>query len=160
MTLDREIDLPFGSLLAPRGRMGDGFDISNCTMGHNRARGLLVKASDGVLANNTLEGIEGWAILMAPECNWMESGCGSNLRLVGNVCRGNGDGIHIGGRSLTNRPLAASTRQNIQICGNRVEGGNIAVTGCTGLEVESNDIRPRPGQLPVACTAVLPKPPR
>lgn len=149
VTLDREVDLPPGSLLAPRGRMGDGFAIRRCTMGHNRARGLLVKASDGVIESNTLEGVEGWAVLMAPECNWMESGCGSNLRLVGNVCCGNGDGIHIGGRSLKGRPLAASTRSNVRIEGNLIEGGNVAVTGCRGLVVDRNDIRPRSGQRPV-----------
>ena len=37
-------------------------------------RGLLVKASDGVIENNTLEGVEGWAVLMAPECTWTYTG--------------------------------------------------------------------------------------
>ncbi|MGN0833761.1 MAG: acetylxylan esterase [Kiritimatiellia bacterium] len=147
-------DWPPGTLLAPRGRMGEGYRIVGCTMGHNRARGLLLQASRGTVVRNVLEGIEGWAILLAPECTWMEAGIGSHVRIEGNVCRGNGEGIYIGGRSLTGRPFDASTRRDVALRGNRIDGANVAVTGCRELRLEGNDIRPRQGQKAVSLVNV------
>ena len=155
VVLASAVALPPGTLLAPRGRMGEGYRIENCTMGHNRARGLLVQASDGVIARNVLEGVEGWAMLLAPECAWLEAGIGSRVRIVENVCRGNGEGINVGGRSLAGHPFAASARKDVEICGNRIDGANIAVTGCTGLRLSDNDIRPRTDQQSISLVNVM-----
>ena len=148
VVLETFVDLPPGTLLGPRRRMGGGYRIQNCTMGHNRARGLLVQASDGLIARNVLEGIEGWAILLAPECAWLEAGVGSRVRIMDNVCRGNGEGFYIGGRSLSGKPFGASARSDIEICGNRIEGANVAVTGCARLRLAGNSILPRENQEP------------
>ena len=146
-TLDSDAVLPTGSVLISNRRMGNGFVIRNCTMGHNRARGLLIKASDGVMADNVLEGVEGFAIQISPEYEWMEGGCSRNLKVTGNVFRRNGGGVLLAGNNGARKPLPADSHRDIAITGNRIEDcwSGIDVVGCTGLDLRGNEIRLYPG---------------
>ncbi|MGJ3243408.1 MAG: right-handed parallel beta-helix repeat-containing protein [Opitutales bacterium] len=82
--LDRAVDLPTGSVLGALNRMGNGFAVVGNRFGHNRSRGILVKASDGVVAGNTLVGCHLPAIKIAPEYIWLESGYSHHLRIEDN----------------------------------------------------------------------------
>ena len=141
--LDEERDLPPGSAVISNRRMGNGFRILNCTMGHNRARGLLIKASDGVMENNLLEGVEGWAVQISQEYEWMEGGCSRNLSVRGNTIRRNGAGVYVGGNNCRRKQLPADAHLNIAIAGNVFEGNSrgVAVVGCTGLDLRGNEFR-------------------
>ena len=111
-------------------------------MGHNRARGLLIKASDGVIESNIIEGVEGWAVQIAPEYEWMEGGCSKDMVVKGNVFRDNGGGVLLAGNNGARKPLPADSHRNVAITGNAISGSvnGIAVVGCTGLDVRGNTI--------------------
>ena len=140
--LDADRVLPPGSVIISNRRMGNSFRIRNCTMGHNRARGLLIKASDGVIESNIIEGVEGWAVQIAPEYEWMEGGCSKDMVVKDNVFRGNGGGVLLAGNNGARKPLPADSHRNVAITGNAISGSvnGIAVVGCTGLDVRGNAI--------------------
>ena len=140
--LDADRILPPGSVIISNRRMGNGFRIRNCTMGHNRARGLLIKASDGVIESNLIERVEGWAVQIAPEYEWMEGGCSKDMIVKGNVFRDNGGGVLLAGNNGARKPLPADSHRNVAITGNAISGSvnGISVVGCTGLDVRGNVI--------------------
>ena len=140
--LDADRELPPGSVIISNQRMGNGFVIRDCTMGHNRARGLLIKASDGLIEGNRIECSEGHAVQIAMEYEWMEGGCSKNLTVRNNVFRDNGAGVYVAGSNGARKPLPADSHRNIAITGNTISGSapGIAVVGCTGLDVRGNTI--------------------
>ena len=142
LVLDRDVELPPGSVIISNRRMGNGFVIRNCTMGHNRARGLLIKASDGVMENNILDGVEGHGIQISPEYEWMEGGCSQNLEVRGNVFRNNGGGVLIAGNNGARKPLPVDAHRNMVVVSNTVENchSGLTVIGCTGLDLRGNTI--------------------
>ena len=68
--LDRDVDLPRGSVIASTRAMGNGFVIDRCTFGFNRSRGILIKASHGTITNCTLQGEPGWFPRRKRELRW------------------------------------------------------------------------------------------
>jgi len=142
LELDADRDLPPGSAIISRRRMGSGFRIRNCVMGHNRARGLLIKASDGVIESNVLERVEGPAVQISPEYEWMEGGCSRNIAVRNNSFRDNGGGVLVAGNNGARNPLPADAHRDVAITGNRISGSvtGITVVGCTGLDVRGNEI--------------------
>jgi hypothetical protein len=82
--LDREIDLPRGSVIASTRAVGNGFVIDRCTFGFNRSRGILIKASHGTITNCTIQGSQIVGILVSPEWWWLESGSSNDLVISGN----------------------------------------------------------------------------
>ena len=75
---------------------GYGFAIVNNTIGNLRGRGILCKASNGVIADNTLFNLPGVAIQLAPEQNWGEADFVHNLLVSNNVINSNASGIWLG----------------------------------------------------------------
>jgi hypothetical protein len=140
--LDADRVLPPGSVIISNRRMGNGFRIRNCTMGHNRARGLLIKASDGIIESNLIKRVEGWGVQIAPEYEWMEGGCSKDMVVKGNVFRDNGGGVLVAGNNGARKPLPADSHRNVAITDNAISGSvnGIAVVGCTGLDVRGNKI--------------------
>ena len=140
LAADRE--LPPGSVVISNRRMGNGFVIRNCTMGHNRARGLLIKASDGLIEGNLIEGVECSAVQISPEYEWMEGGCSKNIVMRGNTLKQNGGGVLVAGNNGARKRLPADSHRNITITDNKISGSvkAIRVVGCTGLDVRGNDI--------------------
>jgi len=134
--LDREYLLPPGSLIISNNQCCNGFLVKDCTFGSTRARGLLIKASDGVIENNTIENSCALGIVVATEYIWMSGGCSSNISIIGNniVDSWNG-GIHIG-----SKPFYENSHQNITIKNNNIKTSTtgIQVNGCTGLEISGN----------------------
>ena len=99
LTLDRAVDFSFGTVVISNERMGNGFTIRNCRFGSTRARAMLIKASNGLIENNTVERSNYDAISIYPEYYWLEGGCSRNVTIRGNTLRNNGGGIYIGGTS-------------------------------------------------------------
>jgi hypothetical protein len=115
--LDRDVDLPRGSVIASTRAMGNGFVIDRCTFGFNRSRGILIKASHGTITNCTLQGSWIVGILVSPEWWWLESGSSSDLMITDNsildcptsgivvqAIGGNGRVAGTGNGSLTGEP--------------------------------------------------------
>ncbi len=138
LKLERPLHLARGSVIISNRHQGNGFVIRGCDFGYNRARGLLIKASNGLIESNRIERCAGTAISIATEYEWMEGGCSRNLVVRGNVCRENGGGIQVGGNNGARKPLPANSHYDISIVDNTVDGEGILLEGCTGGEVRRN----------------------
>ena len=144
VTLDRSVHLPIGSVIASSNRIGNGFEVRGCTMGPNRSRGILVKASDGSITGNTLVKNWGQAIKLAPEHVWLEAGSGSNVTIANNVvtdCHDAAIAVYASGGNGEEAPVGA--HDNIKITGNSISGSSnpaIAITSTSNLTIENNTI--------------------
>lgn len=144
VTLDRSVDLPLGSVIASAKRIGNGFEVKNCTIGPNRSRGIIIKASDGIISGNNLVGNRGHAIKLAPEYVWLEAGSGSNVSVSDNViseCHSAAIAVYADGGNSETAPAGA--HKNIAITGNTISGSTnpaIALTSIRGLLLENNTI--------------------
>lgn len=149
ITLDREVALPRGSVIASTRRIGNGFVIDGCTFGFNRSRGILIKASNGSITNCTLQGSWEVGILVAPEWWWLESGSSSHLVITGNRisdCPTPGIVVQATGGNGTIAPAGA--HQDITISGNvfsHVGLPYILCTSTSGLRLDGNTFPVEPG---------------
>lgn len=144
VTLNRAVNLPMGSLIASANKIGNGFEVKNCTMGPNRSRGIIIKASNGVIQDNNLVSNWGQAIKLAPEYSWLEAGSGSNITISGNViteCHDAAIAVYAYGGNGETAPAGA--HKNISITGNFISGSSnpaIAVTSTSKLVLKNNTI--------------------
>jgi len=144
ITLDREVALPRGSVLCAANQVGNGFQVRGCHFGFNRSRGILIKASQGVVADNHLEGCWMSAILVSPEYWWLEAGSSVAVSITGNTvsnCRGIPIRIEAAGAKGEIAPAGA--HRDIRVEGNRIAGcamPGILVTSTAGLRIGSNDM--------------------
>ncbi len=146
ITLDREVELPIGSVICSTRRTGNGFVVKDCDFGYNRSRGILIKASDGEVSGNTLTENWGEAIKVAPEYWWLESGSSNNVEIRGNVirnCRSLAIAVYSFGGPRNLAPAGA--HGNITVAGNTITDcplPNILVTSTKGLRIEKNTCEP------------------
>ena len=144
VTLNSSVSLPIGSLIASANRIGNGFEVKDCFIGPNRSRGILVKASNGIISGNRLLDNWGQAIKLAPEYVWLEAGSGSNVTVSDNVISGCHDAsiaVYADGGNGATAPVGA--HNNIQITGNSISGSSnpaIAVTSTSKLKIKGNTI--------------------
>lgn len=144
VTINRSVVLPMGSLINSANRIGNGFEVRNCTIGSNRSRGIIVKASNGIITGNTLTDNWGQAIKLAPEYVWLEAGSGSNVTVSDNIISGCHDAsiaVYANGGNEATAPVGA--HNNIQITGNSINGSSnpaIAVTSTSKLTLKDNTI--------------------
>mmetsp|Transcript_19798 Transcript_19798/g.48632 ORF Transcript_19798/g.48632 Transcript_19798/m.48632 type:complete len:632 (-) Transcript_19798:238-2133(-) len=137
VTLDRSIDVPMGSLIASANRLGNGFRVQDCIIGPNRARGMLLKASDGVVTGNTVRDTWLSGIMLAPEYSWLEAGSGTNIFIGNNTIERSRDvaiSVHAHGGDGAIAPPGA--HDGITIEANRILDSSmpaIAVTSTTEL---------------------------
>lgn len=141
--LDREVALPPGSVIISNDRMGNGFAVCNCDFGPNRARGIIVRASDGVIESNRLSGIEGWGVQLAPGFEWMEGGCSRSVLIRNNVITSCGAGISVSGNNGARKPLPVTAHKDIAVCRNVVAScaAGIEIVGCSELSFKDNELR-------------------
>ncbi|MBL8993612.1 MAG: right-handed parallel beta-helix repeat-containing protein [Spirochaetia bacterium] len=66
---------------------GAGFEIRNCRTRNHRARGIIVKADNGLIEGCTIEGTTMAAILVTAELYWAESDFSKNLVIRNNTFR-------------------------------------------------------------------------
>lgn len=156
VALDREVNLPMGSAICSTHRTGNGFLVKGCDFGFNRSRGILVKASDGVITGNRITG--GWmaAILVSPEWWWLESGSSNNVRIEGNIIRDCRD-VAIQVMAFGGAPgvAPAGAHNHISITGNRVDDSpwpGVLVTSTKDLRLAGNRIGPAGGRKAVEWT--------
>lgn len=142
-----------GTMVCDADGIGNGFAIRHCRLGHNRSRGILVKASRGEITDNEIIGAVMTSILVSPEYWWLEAGMSDDLLIARNrVSEGRGMGIAVvsvgnGGKTVS----PAGTFNNIRITGNSVQGGaspGLLITSVRGLVEENNVIEPEPGMSP------------
>ena len=144
--IDRAVDLQMGSVIAAANRMGNGFKIIGCQFGFNRSRGILIKASNGIVKNNRIEGCRGEAIKVAPEYWWLESGSSNNVKITGNtISNCSGKGIAVYATAGKGGTAPAGAHNNIAIENNtitNVKDLHIWVTSTRGLVLKGNKYDP------------------
>lgn len=133
--LDRDVDLPRGSVIASTRAMGNGFVIDRCTFGSNRSRGILIKASHGTITNCTLQGSWIVGILVSPEWWWLESGSSSDLVISGNsIVDCPTPGIVVNARGGNGQIAPAGAHRNISIVDNTFTNVALPCILCTSTE--------------------------
>ena len=134
-----------GDLLYSKQRTGNSFLIEGNKVGNNRARGILVKASNGAIKNNIVDGCELAGIVIAPEFYWMEGGLSTDIIISDNVIRNCLYGVSNYG---THQPGALSVIalnangeisekgvfRNIAITGNKIENCPSPAVVLTSIE--------------------------
>ncbi len=142
LTLDREIVIPAGSAVCSSLRVGNGFVVKDCDFGHNRSRGILIKASKGEVSSNRIVKSHMAAVLISPEFWWMEAGISSDLVINDNFIEGcQQTPIQILAPGGDRHPLPPGTHRNIAITGNRMVDCAwplIKVTSTSGLTIKGN----------------------
>lgn len=143
LTIDRDVDFSKGSVIISNNHQGNGFLIKDCVFGRSRARGLLIKASNGVIENNFIEGCNSSGMQISMEYQWMEGGCSRDLLISNNRLRNNGGAaITIAGTSGNKSNLPPNSHRNIALINNVIyesEQG-IVVSGCKGLTITGNKL--------------------
>jgi hypothetical protein len=142
--INTEVDLPLGSVIGSANRMGNGFEIVNCTAGPNRSRGIIVKASNGKITNNTCINNWGMAIKSSPEHQWLEAGSSNQLEITNNTITGCLDvaiAVYAFGGNGKLAPKGA--HNNINVSNNKVAHSlqpAYAVTSTEGLIFLNNTV--------------------
>ena len=152
VTFASSVGLEPGDLLSSPDRNGSGFVVRGNTIRHHRARGILVKASDGVIENNDVEGSSICGILMAPEVDvWTEADFSSDVVIRGNRIAGVNHGIPSPGSSYagaitivaptTDAFWPAGGHRKLTIEGNTIEnspGPQIVLTSAADVTIAGN----------------------
>ncbi len=150
VTLDREITVAPGTLICSADRIGNGFEIRDCTLGFNRSRGILVKAGRGEITGNTIEGSAMTAILISPEYWWMEAGLSDDLVISDNrITDGGGMGIAIVAVSGNSSLAAPGAFRNITLRNNTILGGaapGMLLASIRNLTEEGNSVETDPSK--------------
>lgn len=150
ITLDRELDLPMGSILASTRKIGKGFRVENCDFSFNRSRGILIKASDGTVKNNRLVGNWGPAILVSPEFWWLEAGASCNVNIENNIIRDcRTTAIDIATQGGNGKIAQAGVHRNLAVNGNVITDSPwpcIVITSTEGLAITDNTTRTTRGE--------------
>jgi hypothetical protein len=89
LVLDREIPVQAGWMMCNADATGSGFTIRNCIIRHNRARGMMIKGSDGLIEGCTVEGCTQSGIGIWPEIagTWCDGDYAHNVIVRNNVIR-------------------------------------------------------------------------
>ena len=75
LTLDPPVaSLGVGCRLGNPAASGAGYVVRNCSIRNHRARGMLLKADDGLVEGNLIEGSTIAALVISPEYYWNEAG--------------------------------------------------------------------------------------
>ncbi|MEQ8548699.1 MAG: right-handed parallel beta-helix repeat-containing protein [Cyclobacteriaceae bacterium] len=142
--LNRAVDLPLGSVIASSERLGNGFEVVDCIAGPNRSRGIIAKASNGMISNNQLIDNWGIAIKCSPEHQWLEAGSGNNLLITNNVVQGCHDvGIAVYAKGGNGKIGAAGAHNNVNVSGNTVSNSvnpGFGITSTVGLIFMDNRV--------------------
>lgn len=151
LTLSESISAAPGSTICPINRKGNGFIVRNNYIRNKRARGILIKAENGLIEGNTIEYNHMGAIVLAPELSWMEGGFSRSVRIVNNRIRhcglnpSNWNTTQAGAITVSaegdNGFAPAGGHLNIEISGNRIDsclGVNIVASSITGLTITDN----------------------
>ena len=87
LTLDKPVPAEPGFRASTPNANGSGFVIRNNTIKNHRARGILVKADDGLIEGNEVDGSTIAGLVIAPEYYWNEAGYSRNVVVRNNVFR-------------------------------------------------------------------------
>jgi len=156
VTTEPPLKAGFDWLASNPASIGSGYVIRNNVIRNHRARGILLKAENGLVEGNTIEGSTTAAIVLAPELFWREACYSRNVIIRNNTIRRCGTATagpwtpQAGVLTVTAevKPGTAPGHRNITIENNVFEdnsGINILLQAVDGVKVVGNRFD-RPGQ--------------
>jgi len=150
LTLDRALPAAFECLISNPAAIGSGYVVRNNIIRNHRARGMLLKADNGLVEGNTIDGSTIAGIVLAPETWWMEACYSRNVTIRNNTVRHVGYAttgpwnMQAGAITVTGaseKTTSPGGHRHIVIEGNTVEncdGPNIIVSAATDVLVRGN----------------------
>ena len=154
VTLDHPLPAAFDYLAQDASASSGGFTIRNNSIVNHRARGMVIKATDGLIEHNTIDGSTMSAMLIAPEFWWNEAGYTRNLIVRDNTIRHVGyaqkasGGIQLVALSGEDEdqkknahPITGYGHQNVTFEGNHFEdinGTNLLVSSAKDVMIRNN----------------------
>ena len=155
LTLDRDMTVPPGAKLSNPLRAGAGYIVKNCTLGGTRSRGILAKADNGLIENNTITACSMAAVSLGPEYFWNEADYVRHVTVQNNTITGCG-GASYGGAAILVHGDGARGNRDITIQNNRLRDnyqGGVQIEWADGVSLSGNvfseSTAPRPASLPV-----------
>lgn len=147
--LDPPLALEPGWVVCSPDRTGTGFHLADNMIRHHRARGILLKASQGIIEGNSIEGSSMGGIVLCPEMRfWMEADYSHDVVIRGNTLRHvqyavpNPDTAQAGAISVTSDVMSpAGGHQRITIENNAIEnsrGVQVLVTSASDVTIRGN----------------------
>ena len=147
--LDSSMAVSEGGLVANLDRNGKGFSVCNNEVKIGRARGLLIKASDGIVEGNRISHLALPGIVLAAEANdFMEADVISNVVVRNNIIESVNEGmlnpdrqIQAGGLVIVFFGKKITGHHNILIEDNRfinIPGVNIQISHAADVRVNRN----------------------
>lgn len=150
LTLDRPLPATFACRVSDPNANGSGFAVRGCTIRNHRARGMLIKADNGLIEGNTVEGSTIAGLIIAPEYWWNEACYSRNIVVQGNTFKhcgyatnGPGDArcgaVNVAGEG--DAKGIAWGNQHIVFEGNKFEdndGVNLLVHGAQDVLIQGN----------------------
>ena len=154
-TLSEITNAQIGEVVYVKRRTGSDFYIANNTLGHTRARGMLIKASHGVIADNRIEGCQLPGISVAPELFYMEAGYAQDIRIINNdisYCNfgysrwawEQAGALTVTAQTVEKKFAVAGGFSNIRIENNRIIGAprpSVVLTSIDGGYFKNNEVK-------------------
>ncbi len=149
VVLDHPLPIKAGDFVYNADRVGSGFVLRHNTIRDHRARGMMLKACNGLVENNDIEGSSISGIAMVPQLGWGEAGFCRDVMVRGNTV------AHVGYATVSTDSRQAGAicvvgeletpgargNHNISIEGNTirdVNGVNLELDGVEGCTVRGN----------------------
>ncbi len=142
VTLDRDLGVPADAKVSNPRRNGAGYKIIGCRLGGTRSRGILIKADNGVIQNNVVDGCGQAAISLGPEYYWNEADYVRNTLISGNTFRANGSAAY-GGAAILIHGDGAIGNANLTLRDNRFVSnyqGDVEAAWIDGLVIANNTL--------------------
>jgi hypothetical protein len=150
LTLDRALPAAFECLISNPAACGSGYVVRNNVIRNHRARGMLLKADNGLVEGNTVDGSTIAGIVVAPELWWMEACYSRNVIIRNNTIRHVGYAttgpwnMQAGAITVTGaseKTTSPGGHRHMVIEGNTVEncdGPNLVISAATDVMVRNN----------------------
>ncbi len=141
-----------GDLICSASAMGNGYRVVQNVIRNNRARGINIKAGDGLVEGNNLEHIAMAGISFCPGTYFLEAYYAKNVVIKDNTIKQSGwtrsspempgaGALSIAGQGSRPEYPPAGGHQNVQIIGNVFEscyGVNLLVASAENIQIKGN----------------------
>jgi len=143
--LDHALPAEFDDLVSNPAAAGSGYILRQNTIRNHRARGMLLKADNGLVEGNTIDGSTMGGIVLSPEFWWNEASYSHDVIIRNNTIRHVAYAPDQLGSVLVatteNAPVAGCGHRRILIDGNRfveLNGVNLLITSACDVTVRKN----------------------